>query len=64
MAHSDVCLTDNQKEVVGPIPTWSGNILSLKLIMKCFLWSVFPFSWFKKDSYQFVVKDCHKYQFC
>ena len=46
------------KEVAGSIPTWSSNILLWRLIMKYFLWSFSLFCWFKKDSCQFLVKEC------
>ena len=36
----------------------SGNILSLRLIMKSFLWSFSPFRWFKKGSCQLLAKEC------
>ena len=52
-------------------PTWSGdrgfdsrrvsNILSWRLIMKYFLRSFSPFCWFKKDSCQFLAKECAQY---
>ena len=38
-----------------------GNILSRKLIMKYFLWSFFPFCWYKKGSCQFLAKECAQY---
>ena len=35
----------------------SGNILLWRLIMKYFLWSFFPFCWFKMGSCQFLAKE-------
>ena len=45
-------------EVGGSIPTGSKNIFSWRLIMKYFLRSFPPFHWFKKDSCQFLMKEC------
>ena len=42
-------------------PPGVGNILSWRLIMKCFLRSFSPFRWFKKDSCQFLAKECAQY---
>ena len=53
----DVRLTGDQ-EVAGSIPAEVGNILSWRLIMKYFLRSFSPFRWFKKDSCQFLAKEC------
>ena len=49
------------QEVAGSTPAEVGNILSWRLIMKYFLRSFSPFRWFKKGSYQFLVKDCAQY---
>ena len=51
------CLICNL-EVAGSIPTRSCNIHILGLIMKYFLQSFSPFGWFKKGSYQFLMKEC------
>ena len=42
MAQSDVRPTGDQ-EVAGSVSAVSGNTLSLRLVMKCFLWSFSPF---------------------
>ena len=42
-------------------PAEVGNILSWRLIMKYFLRSFSPFRWFKKDSCQFLAKECAQY---
>ena len=55
VVHSDVCPTGDQ-EVIGPIPTGSDNILSLRLIMKYFLRSFSFFCWFKRGSCRFLRK--------
>ena len=49
------------QEVAGSTPAEVGNILSWRLIMKYFLRSFSPFRWFKKDSCQFLAKDCAQY---
>ena len=50
VAHLDGRLTGDQ-EVAGSInPRQVGNILLWRLIMKYFLWSFSPFSWFKKGN--------------
>ena len=49
--------TGNQ-EVVGSISAASGNILLWRWIMKYFLQFFHPFHWFKKDSCQFLFKEC------
>ena len=46
------------KEVADSIPAGFCNILSFRSIMKYFLQSVSPFSWFKKDSFLFLAKEC------
>ena len=46
------------QEVAGLIPIWFGNILSWRLIMNYFLRTFSPLRCFKKDSYQFLVKEC------
>ena len=48
---SDACPTGDQ-EIVGLIPTGSGNILSWRWIMKCFLRSSSFFYCFKKGNCQ------------
>ena len=57
MAQSDVCPIGDQ-EVVGLIPAGSGNVLLLRLIMKSFLLSFYPFYRFNKLSV--TVKSMHK----
>ena len=52
--------TEDQ-EVAGSSPAEVGNILSWRLIMKYFLRSFSPFRWFKKDSCQFLAKECAQY---
>ena len=42
-------------------PHWVGNILSLRSIMKYFLLSFSPFSWLRKNSCQFLTKECAQY---
>ena len=42
-------------------PCRVGNILSWRQIMKHFLRSFSPVRWFKKDSRQFLVKECAQY---
>ena len=49
------------QEVAGSTPAEVGNILSWRLIMKYFLRSFSPFSWFKKGSCQFLAKECAQY---
>ena len=49
------------QEVVGSTLAEVGNILSWRLIMKYFLQSFSPFHWFKKDSCQFLAKECAQY---
>ena len=49
------------QEVAGSTPAEVGNILSWRLIMKYFLQSFSPFRWFKKDSCQFLTKECAQY---
>ena len=49
--------TDDQ-EVAGSIPAEPGNIMSERLILKYFLRSFSPFRSFKRDSCQFLVKEC------
>ena len=49
------------QEVAGSTPAEVGNILSWRLIMKYFLRSFSPFRWFKKDSCQFLAKECAQY---
>ena len=53
-------LTGDQ-EVAGSTPAEVGNILSWRLIMKYFLRSFSPFRWFKKDSCQFLAKECAQF---
>ena len=60
MAQLDARLTGDQ-EVAGSTPPEVGNILSWRLIMKYFLRSFSPFSWFKKGSCQFLAKECAQY---
>ena len=55
MAQLDARPTGDQ-EVCVWFPS-SGNTLSWRLVMKYFLWSFPPFHWFKKGSYQFLVKE-------
>ena len=56
VAQSDACSTGDQEGVNSRLR--SGNILSLRLIMKSFLRSFSPFRWFKKGSYQLLAKEC------
>ena len=49
------------QEVAGSTPIEVGNILSWRLITKYFIWSFFPFCWFKKGSCQFLAKACAQY---
>ena len=42
-------------------PRQVSNILSWRLIMKYFLLSFCPFSWYKKGSCQFLAKECAQY---
>ena len=42
-----------------PPPAW--KLSSWRVIMKYFLWSFSPFSWFKKGSCQFLAKECVQY---
>ena len=49
------------QEVAGSTPAEIGNILSWRLIVKYFLRSFSPFSWFMKGSCQFLVKECAQY---
>ena len=44
------CAVWRDQEVTGSTPAEVGNILSWRLIWKYFLWSFFPFHWFKKGS--------------
>ena len=44
--------------VAGSIPARSVNILLLTLIMKYFLQAFSPFCLFKRDSCQFLTKEC------
>ena len=60
VAQLDARPTGDQ-EVVGSTPAEVGNILSRRLIMKCFLRSFSPFRWFKKGSCQFLAKECAQY---
>ena len=46
------------QEVAGSTPAAVGNILSWRLTMKYFLRSFSPFRWLKKDSCQFLAKEC------
>ena len=57
MAQLDAHPTGDQ-EVVGLIPTGSGNILSWRFITRYFLRSFSPFRRFKKGSCQFLAKEC------
>ena len=49
------------QEVAGSTPAEVSNILLWILIMKYFLWSFSPFSWFKKGSCQCLAKECAQY---
>ena len=49
------------QEVAGSTLVEVGNILSWRLIMKYFPRSFSPFRWFKKDSCQFLAKECAQY---
>ena len=49
------------QEVAGSAPAKVGNILSWRLIMKYFLRLFSPFCWFKKNSCQFLAKECAQY---
>ena len=49
------------QEVAGSTPAEVDNILSWRLILKYFLRSFSPFRWFKKDSCQFLAKECAQY---
>ena len=55
------CASDWWSGDCGFDPHQVSNILSWRLIMKYFLWSFFPFCWFKKGSCQFVAKECAQY---
>ena len=54
MAQLDARPTRDQ-EVAGSIPAEVSSILSWRYIMKYFLQSFSSFSWFKKDSCQFLA---------
>ena len=60
MAQSDVHPTGDQ-EVMGSIPTSSGNILLLRLIMKYFLRSFSSFTDSRRAVVSFWRKNVHKY---
>ena len=56
VAQLDARSTGDQEGVSSRLR--SGNILSLRLIMKSFLRSFSPFRWFKKGSCQLLAKEC------
>ena len=58
---AQMCRPTGDQEVAGSTPAEVGNILSWRLIMKYLLRSFSPFRWFKKDSCQFLVKECAQY---
>ena len=58
VAQLDACQTGDH-EVEGSTP--AGSAASMRLIMKYFLRWFFPFRWFKKDSCQFLGKECAQY---
>ena len=60
MTQSDVHLTDDQ-EVLGSNPLESGNILSLRLIMKNFHDHSLPFAESRRVVVSFWWKNIHKY---
>ena len=62
VAPLDAPPTGNQ-EVAGSTPTRSTTFFRGDLIMKYFLWSFASFRWFKKDSCQFLAKECAQYLF-
>ena len=61
MAQLDACPTGDH-EVVGSTPTRSATFFHGDLIMKYFVWSFFPFRWFKKGSCQFLVEECAQHK--
>ena len=46
------------QEVAGSTPAEVDNMLSCRLIVKCFLRAFNPFRWFKKGGCQFLAKKC------
>ena len=60
VAQSDAYLIGDQ-EVVGSIPSGSGNIILLKLIMEYFLWSFSPSAVSRRAFVIFWQKTLHKY---
>ena len=57
VAHLDVRLTGDQ-EVAGSTSARLVKFFRGDLIMKYFLWSVFPSGWFKNGSCQFLANEC------
>ena len=51
---------ETRRSRVPPLPR-SATFLSLRLIMKYFLRLFSPFRWFKKDSCQFLAKECAQF---
>ena len=60
VAQSDAYQNGN-KEVAGSILPGLSKLL-WRIVMKYFLWSFSPFTWFKKASCQFLAKECAQVQ--